>query len=74
MQKKIENEDYINGAGKEGVVDEGGNVVNVRDEKTKIDKFQQDALTKKKIIHFINAEEYAGALESCKKMACHLFH
>ncbi len=74
MQKKIENEDYINGAGKEGVVDKGGNVVNDRDEWTKIDKFQQDALTKKKTLHFIYAEEYAGASESCKKMACRLFH
>jgi hypothetical protein len=40
MQKKnCENEDNINGAGKGGVVDEGGNVVTDMDEKTKNKKF-----------------------------------
>ncbi len=53
MQKKCENEDNINGAGKGGVVDGGGNVVNDTDEMTKIDKIQQVALTKNKILHFI---------------------
>jgi hypothetical protein len=45
-----ENEDNINGAGKIGVVDEGGNGVNDTDEKTKIEKFQQEALTKNKML------------------------
>jgi hypothetical protein len=67
MQKKCENKDNINGAGKGGVIGEGGNVVNDTDEMTKIDKIQQDALTKNKILDFINAEEYARALESCKE-------
>ncbi len=57
MQKKCENNDNINGAGKGGVVDNGGNMVNDTDEMTKIDKIQQDALTKNKILDFINAEE-----------------
>ncbi len=39
------------------------------DEMTKIDKIHQEALTKNKIIHFINAEEYAEALEVYEK-AC----
>ncbi len=42
-------------------------MVNDTDEKTKIEKFQQEALTKNKILHFINAEEYAGALEVYEK-------
>jgi hypothetical protein len=66
-EKYRENEDNINGAGKGGVVDEGGNVVNDTDEMTKIEKFQQDALTKNIIHHFINAEEYAGTLELWKE-------
>jgi hypothetical protein len=44
-------------------------VVNDTDEKTKIEKFQQEALTENKILHFINAEEYAGASEVYKKHA-----
>ena len=39
------------------------------DEMTKIDKIQQEALTKNKILHFINAEDYSGALEVYEK-AC----
>jgi hypothetical protein len=66
-KKNCENKDDINGAGKGGVVDEGENVVNDADEMTKIETSQQDALTKNKILHFINAEEYAGASESCKE-------
>jgi hypothetical protein len=46
-------------------------VVNDTHEMTKIDKIHQEALTKNKIIHFINAEEYAEASEvyekACKK-------
>jgi hypothetical protein len=38
-EKNCKNEDNINGAGKGGVVDEGGNVVNDTNEKTKNDKF-----------------------------------
>jgi hypothetical protein len=68
-EKNCENEDNIEFAGKGGVVDEGGNVVNDMDEMTKIDKIQQEALTKNKIIHFINAEEYAGASKVYEK-AC----
>ena len=60
MQKKCENKDNINGAGKGGVVDEGGNEVNDTDEMTKIEKVHQEALTKNKIIDFINAKECAG--------------
>jgi hypothetical protein len=44
-------------AGKGGVADKGGNVVNDTDEMTKIDNIQHDALTKNKILYFINAEE-----------------
>ncbi len=78
-EKNCENEDNINGAGKGGVVDKGGNVVNDTDEKTKIEKFQQEALTENIIIHFINAEEYPRASEVYKKhakkiMSCFLFH
>ncbi len=69
MQKKCENKDNTNEAGKGGVVDEGGHVVNDMDEMTKIDKIQQEALTKNKILHFINAEDYSGALEVYEK-AC----
>jgi hypothetical protein len=67
--KNCENKDNINGAGKGGVVYEGGNVVNDTYEMTKIDKIQQEALTKNRILHFINAEEYAGLLEVYEK-AC----
>jgi hypothetical protein len=78
-EKNCEIKDSINGAGKGGQVDEGGNVVNDKDEMTKIDKIQQEALTKNKLLHFINAEEYAGALEVYEKLAkkimvCLLFH
>ncbi len=45
-EKKCENEDNINGTGKGGVVDESGNEVNDTDEMTKIEKIQQEALTK----------------------------
>jgi hypothetical protein len=38
-------------------------VVNDTDEMTKIETFQQDALTKYELLYFINAEEYTGALE-----------
>jgi hypothetical protein len=65
--EKFENKDNINWAGKGGVVDKGGNVVNDTNEMTKINKIQQEALTKIKILHFINAEEYAGASEVYKK-------
>ena len=41
--------------------------MNDTNEMTKINKIQQDALTKNKILHFINAKEYAGASESCKE-------
>jgi hypothetical protein len=46
---------------------------------TKIEKFQQEALTKNNKHDFINAKEYAGASEVYKKhakkiMACLLFH
>jgi hypothetical protein len=68
-EKNCENVDNIDGAGKGGVVDEGGNVVNDTNEKTKIEMFQQEALTKNKILHFINAEEYTEASEVYKK-AC----
>jgi hypothetical protein len=64
-EENCENEDNINGTGKIGDVDDGGNGVNDTDEMTKNDKIQQDALTKNKILHFIIAEEYTGALESC---------
>jgi hypothetical protein len=38
------------------------------DKMTKNDKIQQEqALTKKKILHFINAEEYTEALEVYEK-------
>jgi hypothetical protein len=40
--------------------------VNDTDEMTKIKKFQQEALTKNKILDFINAKECAGALEIYK--------
>jgi hypothetical protein len=74
-EKNCENKDNINGAGEEGVVDKGRNVVNDTDEMTNIDKIQQEALTKNKILHFISAEEYTGASESCKEiMVCLLFH
>jgi hypothetical protein len=78
-KRKCENKDNINRAGKGGVVDKGENGVNDTDEKTKIEKFQQEALTKNKTLHFINAEEYAGALEVYKKYAekilvCLLFY
>ena len=74
-KRKCENKDNINRAGKGGVVDKGGNVVNDTDEMTKIDKIQQDTLTKNIILHVFNTEEYAGALESCINiMACLLFH
>ncbi len=54
-------------------------MVNDMDEKTKLEKFQQEALTKNKIFHFINAKEYTGPSEVYKKhaeklMACLLFH
>ncbi len=68
-ERNCENKDNINGAGKGGVVDEGGNVMNDTDETTKIEKFQQETLTKNNTLHFINAEEYAGVSE-----ACLLFH
>jgi hypothetical protein len=42
--------------------------VNDTDEMTKVGKFQQEALTKNKILDFINAKEYAGALEFYKKL------
>jgi hypothetical protein len=47
---------------------------------TKIEEFQQEVLTKNKILNLINAKEYAGALEVYKKsmhqkiIACLLFH
>ncbi len=44
-------------------------MVNDTDEMTTIDKIQQEALTKNKILYFINAEDYAGALEVYEK-AC----
>jgi hypothetical protein len=55
MQKNYDNKDNINGGGKGGVVDEGGNVVNDTDEMTKIEKFQQEALTKNEKLDFINS-------------------
>ncbi len=42
-------------------------MMNDMDEMTKINKIQQDALTKNKILDFINAEEHARASESCKE-------
>jgi hypothetical protein len=41
--------------------------VNDADETTKVEKCQQEALTNNKILDFINAKEYAGALEVYKK-------
>ncbi len=43
--------------------------MNDTDEMTKIEKIQQEALTKNQILHFINLKEYAGALEVYEK-AC----
>ncbi len=37
-------------------------MVNDTDEMTKIDKIQQDTLTKNIILHVFNTEEYAGAV------------
>jgi hypothetical protein len=37
-ERNCKNKDNINGAGKGGVVGEGGNVVNDTDEMTKVDK------------------------------------
>ncbi len=43
--------------------------MNDTDEMTKIEKIPQEALSKNKILHFINVKEYAGALEVYEK-AC----
>jgi hypothetical protein len=43
--------------------------MNDTDETTKIEKFQQEALTKNEILDFINAKAYAGASE-VYKTAC----
>jgi hypothetical protein len=71
LQKCYENKDNINGAGKGGVVDKGGNGVNDTEEVGKIKTIQQEALTKNKTLDLINAEEYAGASEfyenACKE-------
>ncbi len=40
--------------------------MNDTNEMTKIEKFQQDSLTKNKILDFINSKEYAGASEYYK--------
>jgi hypothetical protein len=42
--------------------------VNDTDDMTKIEKIQQETLTKNKILGFINAKEYAGALEVYEKV------
>jgi hypothetical protein len=46
--------------------------VNDTDEMTKIEQFQQEALTKNKTLDFINAKEYTGALKyyktACKEI------
>ncbi len=68
QKKKCENEDNINGAGRGGVVDEGENVMNDRDEKIKFEKFQQEALTKHKYLIFFMRRSTLELQKSIKSM------
>ncbi len=67
MQKKYESKDEINGGGKGGLDDKGGNGMNDTDEMTKIEKFQQEALTKNKILDFYECEGVRWSFGSLKK-------